>query len=199
MAIPWAAPYDPEGKVALWQYRPDHPWADEAGRPVKYVFPSGASPGLAVHPRVRAPEDVDALLYITEGVAKADALISGRLLRGVGGRGVELDAQREPHPHLDLVKWNGRLVFLVPDADTSTNPSVWKGIKGLWTTLRQRGAEVRLVVVPPVNNDDHTGVDDFLAYHLAADPEATPDDIVEALADVALTGCRSSPRPTARW
>src|SRR5918998_33473 len=69
--------YGPTGEIALYQSRPDEPRIGKQGKPVRYETPSGASMALDVHPFCRERlGDPTAPLFITEGIKKADALVS---------------------------------------------------------------------------------------------------------------------------
>ena len=68
--------YSVHGEVALYQHRPDAPRVRE-GRPLKYETPARARMVIDVPPAAR-PRHADPLvpLFITEGIRKADALVS---------------------------------------------------------------------------------------------------------------------------
>lgn len=78
-------------------------------------------------------------------------------------------------PDFDLVKWKGRIVYIVFDTNVRTNESVQAARRGLAAELRRRGADVRLIDLPEIEGVN--GVDDLLALKGA--------DYVSALFDAA--------------
>lgn len=80
-------------------------------------------------------------------------------------------------PDFDLIKWKGRTVHIVFDANVHTNESVQAARRGLTAELARRGAIVRLVDLP--ETDGVNGVDDLLAQKGA--------DYVLGLLDAAKT------------
>lgn len=78
-------------------------------------------------------------------------------------------------PDFDLVKWKGRIVYIVFDTNVRTNESVQAARRGLASELKRRGAEVRLIDLPEIEGIN--GVDDLLALKGA--------DYVSALFDSA--------------
>jgi len=67
---------------------------------------------------------------------------------------------------LGRIKWDGRKVFIIFDANVHTNDSVNWARKGIARELATRGAEVQLVNLP--ENCGVNGVDDLLAAWGAA-------------------------------
>jgi hypothetical protein len=66
-----------EGRIAWWQYRPDHPRTGREGKPIKYLTPKNAPMRLDVHPWMkRHLGNPTVPLFITEGIMKGDALTS---------------------------------------------------------------------------------------------------------------------------
>ena len=66
-----------DGNVVLHQARPDEPRMNSKGKPIKYETPGGSRMALDVHPRTRTVlGDPKVPLVITEGVLKADSLLS---------------------------------------------------------------------------------------------------------------------------
>lgn len=160
--------YDPTGRLALHQARPDEP-RERNGKPIKYETPAGARMALDVHPRVRAKlADPSARLWITEGVKKGDALVSRgecavallgvwnwRGQNGLGGKTALADWE-----HVAL---NGRRVLVVFDSDVMTKPTVHEALSRLTAFLESRGAKILLVYLPEGEGGRKQGVDDFLA------------------------------------
>jgi Domain of unknown function (DUF3854) len=93
-----------------------------------------------------------------------------------------LDGPTIPIPDLDLIKWNGRDVVLVFDADLKpkTVENVRRAERALAQELADRGARVSIVRLPLATGaTEKVGVDDYLvafgAQGFAALPRAAPD------------------------
>ena len=137
--------YSPTGEIATYQYRPDHPRVDKDGRVVKYETPSGSRMVLDVHPFARKMlGDPPVPLWISEGIRKADALVSRGMCavallgvwswRGRNGRG-GLTALAE----WEYVALNGdRRVHIVFDSDIMLKPEVYRAMLMLKTFLEGR-------------------------------------------------------------
>ena len=120
---------DGDGIVG-YQFRPDSPRLNSKGRPIKYETPKGATNRLDCPPVCRSNLSNPGIpLWITEGVKKADALASlgecviditgvwnWRAKNNFGGITVSSD--------FDSIALNDRQVYLAPDSDYATNPSV---------------------------------------------------------------------------
>ena len=155
--------YSPAGELVTHQIRPDAPRLDAKSKPIKYETPAGSAVSLDVHPsqseRVR---DASVPLWITEGVKKADSLVSrGQCAVALQGvwcwqkDGVPL------HEWEDARLW-GRPVCVIFDSDVMTNPKVQAALEGLVGFLRGRGARARVAYLPEAPNGSKQGVDDFL-------------------------------------
>ena len=69
--------YSPVGELVTHQIRPDAPRQSEKGKPIKYETPTGSAIHLDVHPsQAERVRDASVPLWITEGVKKADSLVS---------------------------------------------------------------------------------------------------------------------------
>src|SRR5215204_553838 len=69
--------YSPAGELVTYQIRPDAPRENEDGKPIKYETPTGSPIRLDVHPSQTGHiKDAAVPLWITEGVKKADSLVS---------------------------------------------------------------------------------------------------------------------------
>ena len=69
--------YSPSGELVTPQIRPDAPRKNDKGRPIKYETPAGSPIHLDVHPsQTERVLDSSVPLWITEGVKKADSLVS---------------------------------------------------------------------------------------------------------------------------
>jgi hypothetical protein len=106
-------------------------------------------------------------LWITEGVKKGDALASQgecvidltgiwnwRAKNSLGGITVSSD--------FDSIALNNRMVYLVPDSDYATNPSVSQAVKRLAEYLKRKKANVSIVLLPMGKDGSKIGADDFL-------------------------------------
>jgi Domain of unknown function (DUF3854) len=125
---------------------------DKEGHRVKYLQPkrSGVRLFFALSTLQRALE-TEAPLWLVEGEKKALAV--GQLsLPAVGFCGIEAwhrSGSTGLLPDFDAIPLAGRTVELIPDGDWRTNPSVRRGALHFADALVLRGAQVRLVVLPP--------------------------------------------------
>jgi AAA domain-containing protein/uncharacterized protein DUF3854 len=156
--------YSPNGELITHQIRPDAPRKNDKGKPIKYETPAGSPVHLDVHPsQTERVRDASVPLWITEGVKKADSLVSrghcAVALQGVWcwqKDGVSL------HEWEDVRLW-GRPVCVIFDSDVMTNPKVQAALDGLVGFLRGRGARVRVAYLPDAPGGGKQGIDDFLA------------------------------------
>ena len=161
--------YGPTGEVVLYQSRPDEPRIGRRGRPVKYETPSGASMTLDVHPLCRERlGDPGVPLFVTEGIKKADALVSKGLcvvaLIGVWNwRGTNERGGKTALSEWEYVALEGRKVYVVFDSDVMEKREVYAALSRLKGFLGGRGARVSLIYLPAADSGAKQGVDDFLA------------------------------------
>jgi hypothetical protein len=155
--------------IVGYQFRPDSPRLNSKGKPIKYETPKGATNRLDCPPACQKRlADPRVPLWITEGVKKGDALASlgecvidltgiwnWRAKNSFGGITVSSD--------FDSIALNDRQVYLAPDSDYATNPSVSQAVRRLAEFLKRKKANISIVLLPPGNNGGKTGVDDFLA------------------------------------
>lgn len=84
--------------------------------------------------------------------------------RGIVGKADDEDGRRRdvkgPIPDLDLIQWDGRVTYIVFDPNANTNENVRAARHHLAKELARRGADVRLVDLPQIENIN--GVDDLL-------------------------------------
>jgi hypothetical protein len=156
--------YSPTGELATHQIRPDAPRKNGKGKPIKYETPACSPIHLDVHPsQTERVRDASVPLWITEGVKKADSLVSRRQC-AVALQGVWC-WQRDgvPHHEWEDVRLWGRPVCVVFDSDVMTNPKVQGALEGLVGFLRGRGAGVRVAYLPDAPGGGKQGIDDFLA------------------------------------
>ena len=120
-------------------------------------------------------------VVITEGHAKADAMISAALTEGLDlgitaltgvtmgyHAGTKESGGTKPPTLTEAVRdagfgWYGRDVYLVWDADKDSNPMVMGALRTFGFLLQAEGASVWIVDVPVVDGDTKSGVDDALA------------------------------------
>jgi hypothetical protein len=159
--------YSPTGEIATYQFRLDEPSIDKKGRSVKYETPSGSRMVLDVHPYARKRlSDPTVPLFITEGIKKGDSLVSRDLcaitLLGVWGwRGRNGDGGLTALAEWDYVALNDREVYIVFDSDIMLKPGVYRAMVRLMAFLEGRGADVRIIYLPPGEGAKKQGVDDF--------------------------------------
>ena len=108
--------------------------------------------------------DVDIPITITEGEKKAARICKAGLpCIGLGGvfNFMENDALI---PSLAGINWHGRSVYICFDSDALTNPNIQTAEGRLATELGlHRDAEIFLVRIPKLKNQDKTGADDYIA------------------------------------
>lgn len=131
-------------------------------------------------------EDPRVPLHIVEAPMKALSLTANGF-PAIGMGGVEAGYQDVQqwraakhlaiNKELDRVIWMGRVAYIVYDAGILQNPRVALGAAKLAVVLRDRGADVRIVILPMVHVQERTlddlilygtddqGPDDFLARH----------------------------------
>ena len=150
------------------QLRPERPIKRKKGNAPKYETAEGAEIRLDVNPLML--EEVRAGagdLWLTEGCKKVDALTSQGLptvgIIGVWNFAEPGSKSRVPLPCWAHVRTKGRRVYVVYDADASTNPDVQEALRRLVAMLEGLGAKVLVVYLPEVNGDGKAGVDDYLA------------------------------------
>lgn len=159
--------YSPDGETTSSQLRPNTPRKNKKGKPIKYETPGGREAIIDAHPRVA--EEVRSgggELWITEGMKKADALVSRGCatigLAGVWMYAVKDTQGRQLKPCWDHVRLEGRTVNVVYDCDVMTKPEVQQALSCIVEALEARGASVKAVYLPDLG-DGKTGVDDYLA------------------------------------
>ncbi len=156
------------GEVAFHHHRPDEP-RRRNGKPVKYEFPRGIKMVVDVHPFVREAVRNPAIpLFVTEGVKKADAAISSGVcciaLLGVWNwRGTNEHGGRTTLPDWDGIALKGRIVYVVFDSDAASNRSVQTAMIRLKEFLDSRGAQTKIISLPPCADGSKVGLDDYLA------------------------------------
>jgi hypothetical protein len=142
------------GQNRRFQFRPDAPRRNKAGKAIKYETPAGSRLALDVPLRVLPFLGNPAHpLWITEGARKVDAAVSHGLccigLPGVWGwRGTNEHGGKTALPDWEVIALNGREVIIAFDSDVMTKASVQGALERLTAFLRARGALVRFVILP---------------------------------------------------
>jgi phage/plasmid-associated DNA primase len=166
------------GGVVLYQIRPDNPWFDRRKKPPKYLryeTPKGEHLRLDFHPRCQPDIGNPSIdLWITEGLKKADKLISeGCCVVGLVGvdawSGTNEHRGKTALPDWRDVALNGRLVRIVYDSDIMEKKEVHRALRDLKAYLEYKGAKVQIVYLPTLPDLDKVGVDDFLVRGHSAD------------------------------
>lgn len=158
-----------DGTVVGHQYRPDRPRHGQKDRPIKYENPAGSSVRLDVPLRCYAHLGNPAVpLWFTEGAKKVDALATAGAC-AVGLTGVWGFKGRNPLggttilADFDYISFQARVVYLAFDSDSSSNPSVGLALLRLTEHLKRKGAQARVIIIPPGSDGTKVGADDYLA------------------------------------
>ena len=158
-----------DGTIVGYQYRPDHPRIGARDRAIKYENPAGSSVHLDVPPRCHWQlGDPGIPLCFTEGVKKEDSVASqgaGAVgLIGVWGfKGKNLLGGTTLLADFDYITLKDRLVYLVFDSDSSSNPQVNQALLRLKEHLERKGANIKILQLPPGPGGEKIGVDDYFA------------------------------------
>lgn len=140
----------------------------------KYIIPKGWAMRVDCPPVCQPRLGDPAIpLWITEGQKKADALAStgecAIALLGVWNfKGKNAHDGSTVLADFDHIAWKatdgaGREVYIVFDSDMAEKPQVMAAAKRLTPILRNRGANVEIVLLPPREDGGKQGVDDYLA------------------------------------
>lgn len=149
LRFPWS---DGVG-ATVWQSRPDEPFVNDEGDPVKYVFPKGTQIPLN---RLR-DSDTHGRVIIAEGTKQSYAVLS----HAPADFAVYGMAGCWGYKHADLTVFFGREVFLLLDADFRTNVDVYAAAERLTDQLKKHGAKA--VQYVSTTGTGKEGVDDVLA------------------------------------
>ena len=191
--------HDVHGTVVLSQIRPDHPRGTSARSSSsmrRRTVPKCAS--ISTHCTASDSRAPEIPLIITEGLRKADSLVSASLsehricvwgLIGVHG----WMREGKPLPDWRAVALKGRRVVVVFDSDAAETPEVAKARASLAQYLADQGAHVQLVDLPPLATGK-CGADDFLLTHTLDDLLALAQDCRTAHPTL-LTHCAASVTP----
>lgn len=175
------------GQVAFHQARPDLPRMSDDGKTIKYETPANVRMAVDAHPMIRAKlGDTSARLWVTEGVRKADALVSAgeycvALLGVWNWRGRNEHGGTTALPDWEAIARNGRDVYLAFDSDVMLKREVHAALRRLAAFLKAHGARVYFVYLPEGEGGAKAGVDDYLAAgHTVADLLALATDELRA-------------------
>lgn len=156
--------YGPGGKLTSAQLRLDNPQANDKGKSLRYLNPTGIPNKLDVHPRnTEHIRDLSRRLWITEGVKKGDALTShGEVVVTISGVFTWRD-KMGTLGEWEEIPLRDREVIICFDSDTRLNRNVQLAMKRLGHWLKSKRANVRYLITPDVEGLDKTGVDDYLS------------------------------------
>ncbi len=158
------------GEVGNVQSRPDSPRFDKVKqKTIKYEFPARSRVLIDVHPRaIKHIGNPKVELFITEGIRKADALLSygAQCVVGLSGiwnfRGTNDAGGTTILSDWEHIALKGRTAYLAFDSDIAT-PKLYQAEIRLHRFLRSRGANVRIIRIPPADGGKKQGADDFLS------------------------------------
>lgn len=142
--------------------------AGSNGEPLRYLQPAGTGNHFylpPVLPRSWREIAADPMVNIvfTEGEKKAiSAALRGFAAIGLGGVwNWKSKAEGGPIRDFSQFTWGHRRVFVVFDSDIYENPHVQQSADALAAHLRELGAHVLVVLIPP-NGSNKVGLDDFI-------------------------------------
>jgi hypothetical protein len=156
-----------------YQFRPDNPREEirDGGkvRKIKYENPVGAPVRIDVPPRCKEIlEDPAIPLFVTEGSKKGDAIATAGgcviVLTGVYGfKGKNTFGGVTVLVDFDYIAWKDRLVYMIFDSDSASNPQVYAALLRFSEIIKRKGAKVHILQIPQVPNGEKVGADDYLA------------------------------------
>jgi hypothetical protein len=169
------------GWLAIPVYRPDGVKHGEVIRVFgtklkqKYLWPTGSRNCVDIHPAsMDYIDDRTAIVWITEGTKKADAILSAARREGIAcivlaingnyGWRTTIEGGKVVSPDFQDIPLTDRKVYIVPDSDYRSNDNVARGFDDLSLYLVSKTGDHRtfLTLVPPKGRDKQ-GVDDYLA------------------------------------
>ena len=141
----------------------------------KYLQKKGSGNRLYLPPQVmQSLQDISIPLYITEGEKKAlKAAQENLCCVGLSGLWNWSDGKKELIKDFELIKFEGRQVFIVPDNDWQKpnkhghQKNLEAAVKLLAHKLKKLGAEVSIILLP--QSDEKVGLDDYLCVHSVDD------------------------------
>jgi hypothetical protein len=179
--------HTPDGRT-LYQIKPDKPFRNEDGKPVKYMTPAGGGYGIGVLPHRRpALVDITLPLWITEGTKKQGcAETHGLLCLSVAGvwmwQRKNEQGEHVPLPDWEVISLDGRTVYVAFDSDAMRKSDVHHAMQELTGFLATRGAVVKIVYLPDEDDGAKTGIDDYLAAsHTVEDLLSLADEVLRPI------------------
>jgi P4 family phage/plasmid primase-like protien len=161
--------YRATGEQITAQIKPSAPRQSQGrngdAREIKYETPAGSAVHIDVPPFTqRHIRDTAVPLWVTEGVKKADALVS-RELAAIGITGVyNWRSKLGTLGDWEDIPLKERTVVVCFDADAAKNMNVLRAMNRLGAWLKSKGATPHYLIVPPeVNGTQVKGVDDYFA------------------------------------
>lgn len=152
------------------------------GEERKYLFPKGGGGVLSVHPSMRTRVGGSDPLVIVEGTKQHLAAVSALRYERYACVGMFgcWGWSRDGKPIADLrsIPLHKRDVYLILDADRTTNPDVYQAAVNLSQFLQFAGAEVKFADIP---GSGTSGLDDMLA--LVQEPTRSLLGILERATD----------------
>lgn len=112
-------------------------------------------------------KDATKALILTEGELKAACATKlGFPTVGLGGVWSWKSARDAQHiiPSLASIVWDGRLVYLAFDSDSTSNTQVLQAQNALCRELLKMGAAPSIIRIPP-DGEEKVGLDDYLVKH----------------------------------
>lgn len=158
------------GQNGYSRIKPDNP-RTLGGRVVKYESPRGQGNQVYFPPSVTATlEEPATPLYVTEGEKKSlKATQDGFPCIGlVGVYGWKDGRSERLLPGLERITWKGRSAVIVFDSDAADKAEIQVAEARLAKHLQDRGANVRILRLPPAADGAKQGLDDYLVAHGAA-------------------------------
>lgn len=142
----------------------------------KYIWPTGQSQVVDIHPRMsKAITDPNVPVFLTEGVKKADAVLSHAMSEGLNvlpmavngcwGWMAKTTAGSIACPDFRDVPINKRTIYVNSDSDFRTNDNVRKGWSeaALYFSSKTDDKSKTLIVITPPVGYEKQGVDDYLS------------------------------------
>jgi hypothetical protein len=154
-------PYPGEGDFCRVKLFP--PYKDEHGHTIRYLQRKDSGVRFYVPPQaLQVLQDPTRAVAWTEGEKKAAKACQDELLCVALGGLWNWRETGEPIPRLDHIAHIDREEFLYPDSDVWQRPDLLKAVYAFGKELEQRGAQVRVVIIPRAANGEKRGLDDFL-------------------------------------
>lgn len=153
-----------------------------AGEPARAYFPNDALPAI---------RSTTGPLLIVEGL-KDSLCATQEGFAAIGLTGVwnwKVANSEELLPELTQIKWTGRTVYICFDYDpkVSTRHNVGHARRRLAEALKQQGADVRVMRLPPGPGGEKVGVDNFLvhrgpeAFRLLMEQAPAPNNVIKII------------------